>query len=426
MIIFKKSMRVGLGVTAIAIMISFGANASAATVGQDETGNGYTNKSSHSNDPHNYYKHSGRGSYTSPFDYGGNTQEAPAPVIRKEPQTSMGKCNCFTFDGTKSYDQDKQKLTYTWDFGDGQTSDQAVTRHCYDKAGEYNAVLTVRDSSGEICGNGVANTKVYSNFPPTADAGAPVKACVSEEALFSASRSTASGPANFTWDFGDGQKGEGVQISHAYQKAGNYRVHLIVDDGKKTECSVASASTQAQITDKVTIKLTQTRNSICANKSIRFDANGTGNAKYRWDFGDGAVSEGGSSATHSYSKGGDYTVTVTADNGQDSSCSVATDKTTVRVYESPIANAGENLVCCIGRNTSFDGSKSTGSDLNYHWDFGDGTSAEGIKTEHAYVKPGNYRVVLTVKDASGSDCDQSSDSFVANANSQPEAVIEVR
>src|SRR5690349_7464066 len=75
-----------------------------ATVEQEDTTHGFTNKSIHGNDEHSYYKHPGRGSFTGPFDYGTQGEEEPAPVRAPEPQKApTGKCNCFTFDGTKSY-----------------------------------------------------------------------------------------------------------------------------------------------------------------------------------------------------------------------------------------------------------------------------------------------------------------------------------
>ena len=381
----------------------------------------YADKSYHEGE--HTYKHPSQKSFTGPFDYG--NKELPRAAV--EPSAPVGRCNCFTFDGAKSYSGNGQKLTYAWDFGDGTTSNQTVVKHCYDKAGDFNVTLTVTDESGKICGNGTAVTKVTANFPPTADAGSEAKACLGESVSFDASKSVLSGAGTYKWDFGDGEVGEGMKTSHAYQKPGNYRVRLTVDDGKKTECSTASASTTASIMDRVDVKLaTDGKNSTCVNRTLRFSANGTGSARYHWDFGDGATAEGGSSASHSYAKAGSYTVTVTADNGQGSSCSVATDRTNVTVSESPMADAGENLVCCIGKDNAFDASKSTGTGLTYHWDFGDGESADGVKVNHVYNKSGNYRVVLSVKDSSGSECSMSSDSFVANVNAKPEAVIEVR
>ncbi|MEI8344768.1 MAG: PKD domain-containing protein [Candidatus Omnitrophota bacterium] len=369
------------------------------------------------------YKHPKQGSFTGPFDY-----VADGTVRTPEPLPTTGRCNQFTFDATKSYDASGQKLTYFWNFGDGTASDKPVVVHLYSKAGDYTVTLTVKNETGAVCGNGVATTSVSANFPPVASA-TDQKGCVGETITFDGSASTASGPASYRWDFGDGTTGEGVRVTHAYQKEGQHRVVLTVDDGKKTECSVASVAVNAQIAPVASVVLNAPASS-CVGKSTAFDAQASGGSlKYRWDFGDEASEVGGSRMTHIYRAGGTYVVSVSVDNGQGFPCSIATDTKRVVVHQPPVANAGDNLTCCVGREAVFDASKSTASSeakLSYHWDFGDGTTSEDMQTSHAYQKSGNYRVVLTVKDDSGSECSTASDSFVANVNTKPEAVIEVR
>lgn len=383
----------------------------------------WTEKSVHDPGELNTYKKPDQRSFTGPFDYSplATVERAPAPA-------PAGKCNQFTFDATKSFDVDRQKLSVLWNFGDGTTSDQPVVTKVYDKAGDYDVSLTVKDSSGMQCDTGATSTKVSVNFPPVCSAGDEKAACVGETVSFSAAGSSASGPANYKWDFGDGSMAEGQTATHAYEKAGSYRVRLSIDDGKGTECSTASCGTLVNVSDRVTVDLTGPE-ATCTGRTVTFRANGTGGAKYRWDFGDGTTAEGGSSASHSYQKGGNYTVSVTADNGKGFACSVASDSQGIKVNSTPIADAGENVACCVGQSTSFDASGSSdpdGDSLTYHWDFGDGATSDEKTTSHVYEKSGSYRVVLTVKDSSGSECGMSSDSFVANVNTKPEAVIEVR
>ncbi len=383
----------------------------------------YTDKSYH--DGEHTYKHPFQRSFTGPFDYGNLSKERPAPAPMAPP---AGRCNQFTFDATKSYDVDRQKLTTHWEFGDGTTSDEPVVTHVYEKAGEYNVTLSVKDSSGLPCDSGVTSTKVNANFPPTCVAGENKIACVGEAVSFSSSGSTASGPATYHWDFGDGTSADGETVSHAYEKSGNYRVVLSINDGKNTECSTAACSITVGVSERVTVAL-EAPESGCTGRSLPFRASSTGASKLRWDFGDGTTAEGGSSMSHAYQKGGTYTVTVTADSGQNNSCSSAVDSKRVKVNGTPIADAGENLVCCVGKDSVFDATKSSDPDgdaLTYHWDFGDGATSDEARTTHVYEKSGTYRVSLTVKDSSGSDCGMSGDSFSAVVNTSPEAVIEVR
>ena len=49
-------------------------------------------------------------------------------------------------------------------------------------------------------------------------------------------------------------------------------------------------------------------------------------------------------------------------------------------------------------------------ELEYIWDFGDGSTEEGVSPTHSYDKPGTYTVTLTVTDSFGD-----SDTFVTEA-----------
>lgn len=414
----KRGLWKGLAlvmVLGIAVIGGFAGNAIAGD---------YTDKSYHSSDGTHIYKHPKQRSFTSPFDYGPRAEVAPAPA----PQPT-GKCNCFTFDATKSHDVDGQKLTVWWDFGDGTTSDQAIVQHCYDKAGDFNVTLTVKDNSGMVCDTGVNSVRVSPNYPPVVDAGDDAKICLGETVSFDASRTQISGSPKYIWNFGDGETAEGMRVTHTYQKPGTYRVLLSADDGKGTECSTGQDTLTVWVMDRVTISSVEGPSSACTGQTVSFTANGSGGGKYTWDFGDGTTWSGGPAASHSYQKGGKYNVTVTADNGQGSACSTATSGTSIMINSRPIADAGDNVMACVGATAVFDASGSSdpeGDALSYHWDFGDGTTGEGVKVNHAYDKIGNYRVTLTVKDSSGGDCGVSGDSVSATVNAKPEAVIGVR
>ena len=45
----------------------------------------------------------------------------------------------------------------------------------------------------------------------------------------------------------------------------------------------------------------------------------------------------------------------------------------------------------------------TGTSATYRWDFGDGTSASGMKVSHSYATPGEHEVTLTVTSGGKSD-----------------------
>lgn len=78
-----------------------------------------------------------------------------------------------------------------------------------------------------------------------------------------------------------------------------------------------------------------------------------------------------------------------------------------------VAKAGSDKNVAVGRNVLFDASGSTGpegTELNYVWEFGDGTTSEGIDATHVYESPGTYIVTLR---ASGNGL-ESEDSIIVS------------
>ena len=68
--------------------------------------------------------------------------------------------------------------------------------------------------------------------------------------------------------------------------------------------------------------------------------------------------------------------------------------------------------------------RSTPSDsplTRYHWTFADGAEADGAAATHAYERPGLYRAVLRVEDASGHPCDFGSATREVTVNFPPVA-----
>lgn len=70
-----------------------------------------------------------------------------------------------TFDGTGSSDPDGDRLSYSWDFGDGTTDTSAKAAHAYSKAGRYKVLLKVDDGTGTPCSSSYAyyDAKIHEN-----------------------------------------------------------------------------------------------------------------------------------------------------------------------------------------------------------------------------------------------------------------------
>ena len=79
--------------------------------------------------------------------------------------TGMAGATQYRFDGGGSSDQDGDPLTYSWDFGDGNSGSGAVATHVYEGPGRYNVRLTVSDGSSQA--NTTGSVTVAPNLTGT-------------------------------------------------------------------------------------------------------------------------------------------------------------------------------------------------------------------------------------------------------------------
>ena len=73
----------------------------------------------------------------------------------------------------------------------------------------------------------------------------------------------------------------------------------------------------------------------------------------------------------------------------------------LRDTKNPTAKNGGPYLAVIAEEVTFDASESfdlDGNIVSYSWDFGDGTTGEGISSSHSYYSNGNYTISLTVVD----------------------------
>jgi FOG: PKD repeat len=342
------------------------------------------------------------------------------------------KCNDYTFDGTRSSAMGGQSLNYLWDFGDGTTGDKPVMTHHYEKAGEYTVKLTVTDQSGLPCDRGLTTQTVKVNTPPNVVFNGPDSICAGSEVAFDASATTSdSGKAlTYKWSFGDGTSAEGQRVSKKYEKGGDYRVQLLVDDNQGTECSNGCAYLDVKVNTPPTANAGSDITMTCLRPGSPYTVgfNGSGSdadgdpLTYTWNFGDGATATG-ARVSHTYEKSGTYNATLIVDDGSGTACSSDSNGITVSLSTAPLADAGKDMTACAGSVISFDGSGSSSDNsgsVTYTWDFGDGTTATGVKATHAYETGGKHYATLTVDSG---QC-KSVSSVRVDVNSAPIASLE--
>jgi PKD repeat protein len=80
------------------------------------------------------------------------------------PEGPFAVSDAISFTSTSS-DEDGDELIHSWDFGDGNTSDQANPTHAYDAPGMYRVTLIVNDENGQ---KDQKSTSVVVGQPPSA------------------------------------------------------------------------------------------------------------------------------------------------------------------------------------------------------------------------------------------------------------------
>ena len=118
-------------------------------------------------------------------------------------------------------------LSYTWDFGDGNTSDEENPTHTYAEDGAYDVTLTVSNASCASTFQMIVVTSpgtVYGNectafFLPI------INDEDKEVVLINLSSPDA---ISFDWDFGDGNSSTEASPVHEYAASGSYDVSLTI------------------------------------------------------------------------------------------------------------------------------------------------------------------------------------------------------
>jgi len=229
-----------------------------------------------------------------------------------------------------SYDPDGDDLTYLWDFGDGETSEEENPTHTYDEVKQYLVTLTVTDPYGEEDSD-YAYVDIESadslNVEISAD---PINGVAPLEVELCSEVTGGAEPYNYEWDLGNGEtSSEEDCFTYTFENIGVYPVELTVTDDQGNEAS-DSVDINVQEDIGVTAVLTATPSRGEPALWVRLDASeSTGNDPlfFKWDFDcNGVIEEESyeSNPLQVYKEEGTYTacVTVVDINGDEDTASV--------------------------------------------------------------------------------------------------------
>jgi PKD repeat protein len=226
--------------------------------------------------------------------------------------------------------------SWAWTFGDGGTSTARNPTYTYAKAGTYTVTQTVRNAVG-------TNTMTLAGYitvnpapvPPVAVFdGTPTSGTAPHYVAFN--DDSANSPTSWEWTFGDGTTSTLRNPSHSYTKAGTYTVSLkatnaggsntLTKAGYITVTTATPTPTPTPVPEAVKASFTATPVTGQLPLEVQFTDMSTGGpTQWSWNFGDKGISTD-RHPSHTYTKTGSYTVTLTVQNANGS------DKVTMKKF----------------------------------------------------------------------------------------------
>ena len=178
-------------------------------------------------------------------------ENVPPEIVAGGPYTAKegGK---VTLDASESIDVDK--LTFSWDIGDGQTEVGPTVTYRAKKVGSNSVTLTVSDGTDQTTEEVIIEVE---NVEPKANAGGPYKGQAGTDILIDgASAKDPSDPngeeLSYSWDLdGDGSfEKTGKEVTFTPEEPGKFEIILQVEDsdgGKSTATAVVAVKAEDNI-----------------------------------------------------------------------------------------------------------------------------------------------------------------------------------
>ncbi|HSN62416.1 MAG TPA: PKD domain-containing protein [Ferruginibacter sp.] len=285
---------------------------------------------------------------------------------------------------------------FIWNFGNGQTSNNANPLIVFSNAGTYSVkLIAVFDTSAiETIQTIIINPGINVTF--TADRN---YICTPGPINFTA---TSNGNiANYAWDFGDGSSivtTGNATVSHNFTTMGSFNVSV-----KATDVSGCfGTNSDSVIVQNPPITGTVSPVSGCIPATVNFTATATlptGGAvtNYSWNFGDGSpvINSSSNNISHTYTVVDTFITAVNITTNEGCTNSYTYQPIAYGIPPTNLITYPNKLIYCGSESPVFV-SKATNAN-QYFWDYGDGNTAfvRDTITQHFYNTLGIKTVTVT-------------------------------
>ena len=294
---------------------------------------------------------------------------------------------------------------WEWDFGDGSAvSTQPNPTHTYTAIGFYNVTLKVTSSTGCINVNTKGRYIRVLEGVKTAFKDSVGRVCQPPFNASFSNQSSGPGTVTYNWTFGNGAGSTTVNPSTTYTSPGTYTVKL----SAKSDLGCSDSVQRAIVIGTTTTAFTG-GDSACINSPLSFrNTSSPAPTASVWNFGDGTGSQQTNPAK-SYTASGTYQVKLV------NTYTTCTDSVTrsVKILPPPSVDFITNSVtkaCKAPLTINFQDYSAGGS--QWLWNFGDGSTSTQQFPSHTYTTAGEFKVSLTVTNASGCQNTATKDKFV--------------
>ncbi len=285
-------------------------------------------------------------------------------------------------------------LSWSWDFGDGQTSSIQNPNHVYNDTGYFSITLTA------VSANGCPATLTKQNYihikynPKPIITASTMTGC---QPLYVSMMVPFNPNFSYQWDLDDSSNIVNTFATyHTYHDAGvfnptvtvNYNNGCINSTTLNSITSLAKPQTNYSVSNYIG----------CAPLYVNFVNNTPGNNNtYLWDFGDGNTSTQ-HTPNYAYTTAGLYhiSLTVTSANGCSFGYPLNLD---VTVYAPEAIFNPDVTSGCPPLTVNF--TDHSNAATSWFWDFGDGTTSTQQHPTHVYANAGVYTPKLIVTSGTG-------------------------
>lgn len=301
------------------------------------------------------------------------------------------------------YNDPSAHLSYTWLFGNGESSDElqpAPDVRTFVPM-PFDTTYQVKFEVYNICRTEtqVKDLRVFSS-PEPYFLMSPDEGCSPLEVSFiNLSKGTGN---RYKWTLGDGKVSTEKNPRNTYTAGGRANFYEIVLNAENRCAAYEFKDTLMVKPNTLNAVFRVDRRYICTGDMICFtnysSDTSTAILSQRWEFGDGQFSPAWDTC-HRYDISGKMGVSLLVDNG----CAKGVFTDTVTVFPIPVLKIESEEKLCEDDTFHFE-LKSDQPLKNISWEFGDGGKGNALKQRHIYQDAGIYEAIVKVVSAEIASC----------------------